>query len=92
MYASQIWVNPYLRQGKEMYNLIQKWLLAVLKKMLGVRVTTPRCIMQECGLEPLQFNWFRAAMQFYNFLTHSNTAMKKILHADVRLSLGSADC
>jgi len=29
MYASQIWATPYLRQGKEMDNSIQKWLLAV---------------------------------------------------------------
>eukprot|EP00983_Pelagomonas_calceolata_P048537 1141084-Pelagomonas_calceolata.AAC.2 len=27
MYASQIWATPYLRQGKEMDNPIQKWLL-----------------------------------------------------------------
>ncbi len=40
-----------------MDNPVQKWLLAVLERMLGVRITTPSwCIMQECGLEPLQFN------------------------------------
>jgi len=34
---------------------LQKWLLAVLKRMLGVRDTTPSwCVMRECGLEPLQ--------------------------------------
>jgi len=57
MYASQIWATPYLRQGKEMDNPLQKWLLTVLKRTLGVRDTTPSwCIMRECGLEPLQFN------------------------------------
>jgi len=51
MYASQIWATPYLRQGKEMDNPIQKWLLTVLKRTLGVRDTTPSwCIMRECGL------------------------------------------
>jgi hypothetical protein len=31
-----------------------------VEKMLGVRDTTPSwCVMRECGLEPLQFNWFR---------------------------------
>eukprot|EP00983_Pelagomonas_calceolata_P077505 1153892-Pelagomonas_calceolata.AAC.2 len=69
MYASQIWATPYLRQGKEMDNPIQKWLLTVLKRTLGVRDTTPSwCIMRECSLEPLQFNWFRAAMRLYNSL------------------------
>ncbi len=53
MYASQIWATPYLRQGKEMDNPIQKWLLTVFKRTLGVRDTTPSwCIMRECGLEP----------------------------------------
>eukprot|EP00983_Pelagomonas_calceolata_P008099 263161-Pelagomonas_calceolata.AAC.1 len=53
-----------------MDNPIQKWLLTVLKRTLGIRDTTPpRCIMQECGPEPLQFNWFRAAMLLYNSLT-----------------------
>ena len=81
MYASQIWATPYLQQ--EMDSPLQKWLLAVLKRMLGVRDTTPSwCVMQECGLEPLQFNWFCAAMRLYNSLTKFNSyTMKKVLHA-----------
>jgi len=32
-----------------------------------VKDTTPSwCVMRECGLEPLQFNWFRAAVRLYN--------------------------
>ena len=57
-YASQIWATPYLQQGKEMDSPLQKWLLVVLNRMLGVRDTTPSwCVMWECGLEPLQFQW-----------------------------------
>jgi hypothetical protein len=56
MYASQIWSTPFLQQSKEMDNPVQKWLLTVLERILGVRDTTPWCIMRECGLEPLQFN------------------------------------
>jgi len=54
-----------------------------IQKNLGVRVTTPCwCIMRECGLEPLQFNWFWATLRFYNSLPRCNsTTMKKILHA-----------
>jgi hypothetical protein len=44
--------------------------LTVLKRILGARDTTPSwCVVRECGLEPLQFNWFRAAMRLYNSLT-----------------------
>jgi len=73
---------------------IQKWLLAVLKRMLGVRDTTPSWrVMRECNLNPLQFNWFRAAMRLYNFLTKSNGyTMKKVLHADMQLGTQSNDC
>ncbi len=61
MYASQVWASPFLRQGKEMDNRLQKWLMKVLKRILMVKDTTPSCcVMRECGLEPLQFNWFRA--------------------------------
>jgi hypothetical protein len=51
------------------------------------------CVVRECGLEPLQFNWFRAAMRLYNSLTRCNSsAMRKVLHADMQLSSRSLDC
>ena len=45
------------------------------------------CVVQECGLEPLQFSWFRAAMRLFNSLTQCNSStMRKVLQADsVRL-------
>ena len=49
MYASQIWATPYLQQGKEMDSRLQK--LAVLKRILGVRDTTPSwCVMRHAGV------------------------------------------
>eukprot|EP00983_Pelagomonas_calceolata_P078784 1154372-Pelagomonas_calceolata.AAC.1 len=40
---------------------IQKWLLGFLRSMLGVRTSTPSwSVLRECGIEPIQFNWFRA--------------------------------
>jgi len=58
---------PFLRQGKEMDNPLQKRLMTVLKRILMVKDTTPSwCVMRKCGLEPLQFNWFRAAVRLYN--------------------------
>jgi hypothetical protein len=93
MYASQIWSTPFFKQGKEMDNPVQKWLLTVLKRILGVSDTTPSCcVTRECGLEPLQFNWFRATMRLYNSLTQCNsTTAKQVLHADMRLSSRSDD-
>ncbi len=41
MYASQVWATPYLRQGKEMDNPLQTWLMTVLKRILMVKDTTP---------------------------------------------------
>ena len=37
MYASQIWATPFLRQDREMDNPLQKWLLTVLKNIIGAR-------------------------------------------------------
>jgi len=73
-----------------MDNPLQKWLLTVLKRIMVMKDTTPSwCIMRECGLEPLQFNWFRAAERLYNALTQSNSsAARKILRADVQLAHG----
>jgi len=87
MYASHVWAPPFLRQGKEMDNTLQKWLMTVLKRILMVKDTTPSwCVKRECGLEPLQFNWFRAAVRLYNALTQSNSSpARKILQADMRL-------
>jgi len=70
MYASQVWATPFLRQGKEINNPSQKWLMTELKRILMVKDTTPSwCVMCECGLEPLQFNWFWAAVRLYNAFT-----------------------
>jgi len=53
-----------------MDNPIQKWLLTVLERIMMVKDTTPPwCIMRKCGLEPLQFNWFQAAVRLYNAFT-----------------------
>ncbi len=92
--ASQVWATPFLRQGKEMDNPLQKWLMTVRKRILMVKDTTPSwCVMRECGLEPLQFNRFRAAGRLYNALTQSNSSTaRKILHADMQLSSWCDDC
>eukprot|EP00983_Pelagomonas_calceolata_P008829 286783-Pelagomonas_calceolata.AAC.1 len=83
MYASKIWATPYLWQGTEMDNLVQEWILNVLQILLGVKSTTPSWSIlrdsrhSECGMEPFQFNWFRAIMRFYNSLTKCNSLLLK---------------
>eukprot|EP00983_Pelagomonas_calceolata_P041098 1137901-Pelagomonas_calceolata.AAC.2 len=60
MYASQMWATPYLRLGTEMDNPLHRWILNVLRNLLGVKTTTPSWrILPECGIEPSHFNWFR---------------------------------
>ena len=88
MYASQIWSILFFKQGKEMDNPVQMW-LTVLKRILVVRDNTLSwCVMRECGPEPLQVNWFRATMRFYNSLTQCNsTTAKQVLHADMATEL-----
>ena len=53
--------------------------------MLGVRDTTPSwCVMRECRLEPLKFNWFCAAMRLTTLwlnLTATQYTIKKAWHA-----------
>jgi len=77
-----------------MDNPLQKWILNVLRTQLGVKSTTPSWnILRECGIEPFQFNWFRATMRFYNSLTQCNSQLLKgVLHADIRLSPRNDSC
>eukprot|EP00983_Pelagomonas_calceolata_P034659 1085480-Pelagomonas_calceolata.AAC.1 len=66
----------FLFVSMEMDNCIQKWLLRLLKSMLGVQTSTPSWgVLRECGIEPVHFNWFRACARFYNSLTHCNSAL-----------------
>eukprot|EP00983_Pelagomonas_calceolata_P131557 1161786-Pelagomonas_calceolata.AAC.5 len=60
----------------------------------NLKATTPSCsILQECGIVPFQFNWFRATMRFYNSLPRCNSLLlKKVLHADISLSSRTDSC
>ena len=77
-----------------MDNPLQKWILNVLRNLLGVRTTTPSwSILRECGIEPFQFNWFRATMRFYNSLTQCNSLLlKRVFLADICLSTRNDSC
>eukprot|EP00983_Pelagomonas_calceolata_P066489 1149062-Pelagomonas_calceolata.AAC.13 len=77
-----------------MDNQLLRWILNVFRNLLGVKFTTPSwSILGECGMEPFQFNWFRATTRFYNSLIKCNSLLlKKVLHADISLSSRADSC
>jgi len=68
--------------------------MCLLKGILGVKRTTPNWpVLRECGQEPLQFYWFRAAVRFYNALLCSNSGtLAKVLRADIAMSTVNKRC
>jgi hypothetical protein len=94
MYACQVWGTPFLKSGAEFQTSLQIWHLSLLKNILGVKRSAPNwAVLRECGQEPLQFYWFRAAVKFYNTtLQNTNPFLKGVLRADVRLSATTDKC
>eukprot|EP00983_Pelagomonas_calceolata_P050509 1141999-Pelagomonas_calceolata.AAC.2 len=63
-----------MKEGAEMYCPLLTMHLCLLKRVLGVKRTTPNWfVLRECGHEPLQFYWFRAAVRFHNASLRSNS-------------------
>eukprot|EP00983_Pelagomonas_calceolata_P003492 113602-Pelagomonas_calceolata.AAC.1 len=83
-----------MKEGAEMDCPLQIVHLCLLKRILGVKRTTPKwSVPHECGHEPLQFYWFCAAVRFYNALLRSNnTKLSKVPQADVEMSTLSRKC
>eukprot|EP00983_Pelagomonas_calceolata_P069693 1150465-Pelagomonas_calceolata.AAC.1 len=73
-YPSQTWGTWFTKEGAEMDCPLQTGHLCFLKRVLGVkRITCSWSVLRECGQEPLQFYWFRAAIRFYNSLLCCNS-------------------
>jgi len=87
-------------RAKKWKILHKKGLLAVLKRIMMVRDTTPskntyscQCCHKRVWSEFLQFNWFRAAMRLYNASTQSKSSTaRKILQADMHLGSQCHEC
>ncbi len=94
MYACQIWGTRFMKQGNEFDSPLQAAHLCFLKGVLGVKRSVPNwALLRECGQEPLQFYWFRAAAKFYNSLLSGNCRLlKKIVHADIALGATYRKC
>jgi hypothetical protein len=66
MYASQIWSTQFLKHDEGFSNPLQVTHMAFLKRILGIKSTSANwCVLQECAQEPLQFYWFRSAVNFF---------------------------
>ena len=66
MYASQIWSTQLLKHDNGLSNPLQVAHMAFLKRILGIKSTSANwCVLQECAQEPLQFYWFRSAVNFF---------------------------
>eukprot|EP00983_Pelagomonas_calceolata_P077551 1153916-Pelagomonas_calceolata.AAC.2 len=47
----------------------------------------------ECGIEPLQLNWFRATLRLYDsFIQSSSPIFQKVFHAGIGLSSINPSC
>jgi exonuclease III len=94
MYASQIWGTGFMQTGKEFSSALQTLHLNFLKGSLGVkRATTNWAVLRECGHQPLQYYWFRAAVKLYNSMlgTNSNT-LRRVVQADLKLRFKDKKC
>ncbi len=55
-----------MKRGSEFDSPLQTVHMCFLKGVLDVYRTTPYWdVLRECGQEPLQFHWFRAAAKFF---------------------------
>eukprot|EP00983_Pelagomonas_calceolata_P015437 489226-Pelagomonas_calceolata.AAC.3 len=59
----------------------------LFKSNLGVRSSSCSwSVLRECGIEPVQFNWFRAIVRLYNSPIHCNSPLlQNVFNADIDL-------
>eukprot|EP00983_Pelagomonas_calceolata_P053606 1143356-Pelagomonas_calceolata.AAC.6 len=80
MYACQVWGADYLQDSSEFKIQLQNRQLGSLRRFLDVKSTATNWpVLRECGQEPLQTYWFRAALKFFNALScmHSEDVFKQ---------------
>eukprot|EP00983_Pelagomonas_calceolata_P084004 1156274-Pelagomonas_calceolata.AAC.1 len=94
MYASQVWGTGFMHAGKEFSSALKTLHLNFLKGTLGVkRNTTYWAVLRECGLQPLQSYWFRAAVKLYNNMLGTNSStLRHVMQADLKLQSKDNKC
>ncbi len=83
-----------MKQDSEFDSPLQTAHLCFLKGVLSVKRSVPNwAVLLECGQEPLQFYWFRAAAKFFNSLLSGNSGLlKKNVLADIALGATYRKC
>jgi len=93
MYGSQIWGTAFFHKGAEFKCPLQTLHLNFLKGTLGVkRTTTNWAVLRECGHEPLQIYWFRAAVKFFSLLATNSLTLRWAVEAEVCLHTRAKHC
>eukprot|EP00983_Pelagomonas_calceolata_P085130 1156493-Pelagomonas_calceolata.AAC.3 len=87
MYAIQVWGTGFMQAGKEISSALQALHLNFLKGTLGMkRTTTNRAVLRECGIQPLQYKGFRAAVKL------CNSTLRRVTQADLKLQSKDDKC
>jgi hypothetical protein len=80
----------FLQAGREFSSSLSTLHLHFLKGTIGVKRSTTNnwAVLRECGREPLQFYWFRSAV---NSNTNIDT-LRRVVQADLNLQPRSSAC
>ena len=91
MYASQIWSTQFLKHDNGFSNPLQVAHMAFLKRILGIKSTSANwCVLRECAQEPLQFYWFRSAVNFFGIGDSNSNTLRNVMKADISLENSGA--
>ena len=91
-YGDVVWGTSLLQPNQSMRNPLQKTLLAHLKQAAGVPSSTPGWpLLSELGLKPMQLDWWKHILKFYNAAVspagqRHSPLMAAALAADMRLA------
>jgi hypothetical protein len=88
------WGTVFLQAGREFYSSLSTLHLHFLKGTLGVkRSDTDWAVLRDCGHEPLQFYWYRSAVELFNSMLHTNSdTLRRVVQADLKLQPRSSAC
>ena len=94
MYGCQVWGTGFLKQDKVFDSSVEAVRLCFLKRVLGVKRTTPNwMVLREFWLKPYQQYWFKAVACFWNDIIKSNSfVLKSVVEADRQLARRRASC
>ena len=91
MYGSQVWGTGFLQAGRELSSPLSTLHLHFWNGTLGVKQSTTNwAVLRECGHEPLQFYWFRSAVN--SMLNTNSDTLRRVVQTDLNLQPRSSAC